>query len=435
MNDINKIIQELYSAYVKKDLVLMKSLLDEWKIIDANNPYLKKYEWLYDKLNSWWENNSKEEKIVQFWWKTIKCPHCGSNLSLSENNKKVIEDFKAWNSKELNFKCKYCNTEFKWSETWLKPLYLNISVWNEITLDNKKYRVSWGARYIWNWQTRNSWKLEYIERILIDDKWDTYYLSESKAWWNEGWESGIEYQTEISRKIVPDFNLWELSENNVVINWSNHNITEICNVKVLEVYWENSKSFTIWEEIITYQLNYSWKDYVFEKEKTKSQVEVWVYHTWEVNDKDLRSWNIWYTQTNLANNSIIKVLLFLLISFLIPYFIFNWEKTIKEVTLNDIVNEKLSESKWLYKVNFSDIYKKDISDSTKRYDYWGIEHTIKYLDWIKFKVETQEDLDILKNILNWELDIKSLEIPNYTLDFTNQSFSSYFTGNTIINFK
>lgn len=437
MKDINKIVQELYWAYVDKNLDLMKSLLEEWKSIEPNNSYLKKYEALYDKLN-FWETKSIDNKIIQFWWKTIKCPHCWANLSLSENNKKVIQDFKAWNTKELNFKCQYCNTDFKWNEEWLKPLYLNISVWQEITLDNKKYRVSGWVRYIWNWKTRNHWKLEYIERILIDDKWDTYYLSESKAWWSEWWETWIEYQTEISRKIIPDFNLWELSENNVFINSKIYNITEICNVRVSQTYWENSKSYTIWEEVITYQLNYNWKDYIFEKEQTNSQKEIWVYHTWEINDKDLRNWNIWYNTFNnfkLSNFSFWKYFTFWIILFFLTFSFFGYEKTIKTITLNDLMNKNLSEIKWLYKVNFSDIYKKDIFDSTTRYDYWGIKHTIKYLDWIKFKIETQNDLDILKKILNWELDIKSYQIPNYNLDFTNQSFSSYFTWNKIVNFK
>jgi len=440
MKDINKIIQELYLAYVKKDLILMKSLLDEWKNIDTNNIYIKKYEDLYNKLNSNNQdiNNIPKERIVKFWWKTIKCPHCWANLALTEDNRKVIENFKSWDLKELNLKCSYCNTEFKWNTKWLKSLYLNISVWNEITLDNKKYRVSWWVRYIWNWKTINSWSLEYIERILIDEKWDTYYLSESKAWWNEDWESWIEYQTEISRKIVPDFNIWELSQNSIIINNNNYRITEICEVIAKEVYGENSKSFTIWEKITTFRLNYNWKDYIFEQEETNNQKELWIYHTWEVNDRDLRSWNIGYSKTNklkIFNFSFWKSLLAWAVLFFISLTFFSCEKNIKEVTLNDITNKNLSEVKWLYKINFSDIYKKDISESTTRYDYWGIKHTIKYLNWIKFKIETQEDLDILKQILDWNLDIKSWQIPKYNLDFTNNSFSSYFTWNTIINFK
>ena len=436
MEEINKIIKKLYDAYIKKDLESMKSLIDEWKKIDTNNSYLKKYESLYDKLNSTKENiDSSEEKIVKFWWKTIKCTHCWSNLSLTENNKKVLEDYTAWITKELKFKCNYCATEFSWNDKWLKPIYLNISVWQEITLDNKKYRVSGGVRYIWSWQTGNSWKLEYIERILIDDKWDTYYLSESKAYWQEDGESGVEYQTEISRKIVPDFNLWELSEYKIFIDWNSCNITEVCSVVAIEAYWENSKSYTIWEEITTYQLKYKWKDYVFEKEKTNSQQEIWVYHTWEVNDRQLKNWNIGYNSLKLNNSFFGKTIVFSILLIVIWYFILNHEINIKEVTLADITNKNLSEVKWLYKVNFSDIYKKDISDSTTRYDYGWIRHNIKYLDWIKFKIETQNDLDILKKILSWELDIKSSQIPNYGLDFSKNTFSSYFTNNKIINFK
>lgn len=373
MRDINKIIQDLYGAYVKKDIALMKTLLEEWKSIDANNSYLKKYEALYTTLDSWSEKKvmNGEFKTVLFWWKIIACPHCGSNLSMSEKNKKVIEDYKAGITKTLNFQCKYCNTQFIWNNVWMKPLYLNISVWQEITLDNKKYRVSGWARYMWSWKTRNTGRLEYIERILIDSSGDTYYLSESKAWWSEWWESWIEYQTELSRKIVPEFNVWELTEFNIVINNNNYDIEEICEVGVKEVYGENSKSYTIWESVKTYQLKYSGKSYVFEKEQTKNQQEIWVYHTWEVNDKNLRSGNIWYQATSWFKPTFGATVVLMIISFVISFFLFASESTIKEVKVNEISEKTLSEVQWLYKVNFSDTYKKDVSDSTTRYDYGG----------------------------------------------------------------
>lgn len=451
MRDINKIIQELYGAYVKKDIALMKILLDEWKAIDANNSYLKKYESLYHTLDSTHteslsQNTVSEEKIVQFWWKTIKCPHCGSNLSMSENNKKVIADYKAGITKVLNFQCKYCMTQFIWNNVWMKPLYLNISVWQEITLDNKKYRVAGWVRYMWTWETQNTGRLEYIERILIDSSWDTYYLSESKAWWNEWWESWIEYQTELSRKIVPEFNLWELTESNIVINNNNYNIEEICEVKVTEVYGENSKSYTIWESVKTYQLKYSGKSYVFEKEQTKNQQEIWVYHIWEVNDKNLRSGNIGYSQNywNIPNFTLLKWI-YIILLFIIPFSFFSCERTIKEVTLADITDKNLQEVQWLYKVNFSGIYKKDLSESLASYDYWGKKHIFQTLDGIKFKLESQNDLDILKKILSWDINIASAKVKNNDIYFTNvwehgswipsNSFSSYFTWNTILQFK
>jgi hypothetical protein len=238
---------------------------------------------------------------------------------------------------------------------------------------------------------------------------------------------------------VPEFNLWELNEKSISIDWKEYQITETCEVSISEVYWENSKSYTIWEHIKTYQLSYKWKDYVFEKEESSTQKEIWVYHTWEVDDKKLRKW--WLSYNDIAINKfsndkhfLLKV--FAVLTIWILSFLYFWcERTIKNVTLIDITNKELSEVKWLYKVKFSEIYKKDISESTKRYDYWGIKHTIKYLDWIKFRVKTQEDLDILKKILSWELDIQSQQIPKYNLDFTQNTFSSYFTQNEIINYK
>jgi hypothetical protein len=469
MKDINKVIQELYWAYVQKDFILMKSLLEEGKQIDPDNTYLKKYESLYNSQNSnnWTTSpETSQEKVVQFWWKTLQCPHCGGNLSMSDHNKKSIEEYKAWNSKDLNFICKYCNTNFTWNQTWMKSLYLNISVWHEITLDNKKYRVCGWIRYVWTWETDNSGKLEYIERILVDDKGDTYYLSESKAWWNEWWESWIEYQTEISRKIVPDFNIWWFNQNSILLDGTHHTITEICSVKALESYGENSKSYTLWEEITTYQLNYKGKNYIFEKEKTKNQQEIWVYHTWEINDTNLRNGNIWYNQNasplnfdlwNLQNLSsflgknyiiwsstalktpssilpIWKIILFFVVVF-ISFQFMSCERKVQDVNIQDLAGKDLQQAKWLYKIQFWETYKKDVSDSTKSYDYWGVNHTIKSLQGIKFKIETQKDLDLLKDISAWKLELQSSQIPTYTLDFSNKSFSQYFTDNSITNFK
>lgn len=443
MRDINKIVQDLYTAYLKKDFASMRLLIDVWKILEPNSPYIKKYEGLYQKLSdsntSNWYEELKQDKIIQIRWKTVKCPHCWANLSLSKKNEDELWKSSSTANINYNFECTYCKANFLWNIKGMVPLYLNISVWNEIRIEGKKYRVSWWVRYMGTWRTRDSGRLEYIERILIDSLGDTYYLSESKAWWNEMGESGIEYQTELSRKIVPEFNLWVFDERVVSINDNNYEITEVCKVRVSEVYGENSKSYTIWEEVSTYQFKYSWKNYVFEREETNTQKEIGIYHTWEINDKKTKNWNTWFNSPSLSwNLGTILIWLFIflwIIAFIIPFSILSFETKIKTTTLDELTSMSLIEARWLYKVDFSDIYKEKISESTTRYDYWWIKHTTKWLDWLKFKIETQEDIDVLKDILSGKVKIEAYQIPNYPLDFSSKTFADYFKNNTITNFK
>lgn len=54
---------------------------------------------------------------------------------------------------------------------------------------------------------------------------------------------------------------------------------------------------------------------------------------------------------------------------------------------------------------------------------------------MKFKVETQKDLDVLKDILEGKLDITQAQIPEYNLDLSSKSFSQYFTDNSLVHFK
>lgn len=475
MDEINNIIKNLYEAYVKKDISLMKELIQKWKSIDPNNAYLKKYETLCEKLeNENWQENNNNQKVLQIWWKSIKCNSCWSNIWKTPENIQALEELKTWKS-TINLKCNYCNASFQYINKTLKPLYLNISIWKEITLDNKKYSITWWVRYVWTWWTRNSWKLEYIERILVDNAWDIYYLSESKAHWSEGWESWIEYQTELSRKIIPEFNLWEITDNYININWDLKAITEFWEVEVKEVFWENTKSYTIWEKIDTYQLNYNWKNFVFEKEKTKDQQEIWVYHTWEINDSELKSWintnniksNIWWYLVafimlvfifwlwikTIIILAIFVVLYFILkekaekwlllksffwwyVVFLISSWIYSWISNWEKTDLNKLVNQELSQTKWYYKIVINPSNKQVVKTWTTTYDNWWVKTTNTYLDGLNFKISSQKDIDLLKKINSWEFQINSESIPDYKVDFSNwTSFSDFFKNWNIFKLK
>lgn len=425
MKDINKIIQELYVAYIDKNNFLMKELIEKWKSIDLNNPYIKKYEVLYDKLVNPTQNNiSPDNNLNKILWKTIKCTNCWSNLSLSEKNKIEIEK---WQS-PFKFECIYCNSNFFWNSKWFKSLYLNISVWSSIEIESKKYKVSGWVRYSWSWSTNKTWDLDYIERTLVDNSWDIYYLSESKAFWDEFGEKWIECETEISRKIIPEFKLWNFNDKEIFINDLSIPITEKCSIFVVEIYGENSKSYTIGEEVSTYKFNYSWKNYIFEKEKTKSQNEIWIYHTWKTDiDND-------FQETKNYESRILNIF-FWFVVFLTFWVISYNDVYTKEVTLYDLSNKTLKEAQWLYRVNFSEAYKINIWDFSTKYEYWWIEHSVKNIEWIKFKIESQKDLDSIKDLLSWKIEVKSEDITEYNINFLDNNFLQYLTKNTITNFK
>ena len=126
MDEINNIIKNLYEAYVKKDISLMKELIQKWKSIDPNNAYLKKYETLCEKLeNENCQENNNNQKVLQIWWKSIKCNSCWSNIWKTPENIQALEELKTWKS-TINLKCNYCNASFQYINKTLKPLFLNI---------------------------------------------------------------------------------------------------------------------------------------------------------------------------------------------------------------------------------------------------------------------------------------------------------------------
>ncbi len=50
-------------------------------------------------------------------------------------------------------------------------------------------------------------------------------------------------------------------------------------------------------------------------------------------------------------------------------------------------------------LNFSSWYDKNkTTTSTSRYDYWGVRTYYKENTWIKFSIQTQEDIDLIKKI-------------------------------------
>lgn len=475
MNDINQIISELYVAYNAKDLEKWNILITKAKEIDENNVYLKKYIVLFD----WLKNNSNQNlsnsdtKIIKIKWKTLKCKFCGWNIWLTKQNTDSINLYSKDQSQNLKLICNYCGKENIFEtlqKNQFKSLYLNINIWDQVTINKKTYKVIWWVKYTWTWKTTNSWKLNYIEWIVLDESWDTYYYSESLSNWSEDWESWVEKETEISRKIIPDFGI-KLNWNSVLINWKKIKIYETCKVVVESSIWDNSKNYTIWEKIITKQFDYKWKKYILEYENTQNQSEIWIYETYHKED-DLNFFFIfiysyliamfyfWYTGILIAvfwvtsniwivtwsiiwiifvNSKLVdwkgfpkKIKIFyscLFIIILTSYFSFNffyYEKDIKKTDLETLTNSSLEKSKWLYKIDFNNDQKQIVNTKTQTYLKWGTKTTTKTLEWIKFKIETQNDLETLKKIKNQEIIIETYDNQSDHFDFWVNKISDYF---------
>ena len=280
--DIYQILNELYKVYVAKDCSSFKNLLDEAEKIDSDNVYLVKYKNLYNELC--WKNSSVNKKkinwkLIKYRWKTIKCPHCWAPLTESEYNKKVIEDFKAWKITVLKFKCEYCWSEFVWSYTGIKPLFLkDISVWKDYEINWEKYRVSWVVQYAGLWEEDGDrWELVYNEYILYDRNWDICRLSESESkWWN--WTSyEIEREIELSKKVDFPYKIDDIAENYIKIESKTVYFKEKDKVVVKKIYWEVGKWYKIGENVRLYVFDRNWKEYVLEKEETSSNKEVGIY--------------------------------------------------------------------------------------------------------------------------------------------------------------
>ncbi len=305
--------KELYQAYENKDCNKFKVIWTNLSDEDKNGPYFSKYQSLYSNLCP---SSNKKWKIL-LKWKTIKCPHCGSGISKSTFNLESIKKLKQW-AKIINFVCNYCGTDFTWSKKPFKTIFSDYTVWKEIKIKWNTYKLSWAVKYkwtykeIWEW----GWYLKYVEWLAYNEKWELFYISESR--------SKDDYWTydsiEISKKVNFPFVIFNYDDYSIKTNlWTFEN-KETDTIKVSEIYGEVNKSYKIWEEIKIY----NFQDYSLEIEATDNGIErnlyqrVWkiksnqkehTSETWDISDKLWIDNNFWA----------IDVIFFILSLIICPY--------------------------------------------------------------------------------------------------------------------
>ena len=442
IRNISLVLKELNDVYTSKDCMKMRKLLDEAVLLDPKNIYLDKYEKLYDSI-CWKEIDGKMikwGKLIKFKWRTIKCTHCGANVWMSTINKIIVEDYLTKKTKELKFRCKNCNTNFVWKPVTLPSLFSDIRVWEKKEFNWVKYNVTWWVKYKGKWKEKtNIWDLTYIEWLLVDPKGEIMYFSESKADWSEDWESWVEKETEFSCKAIPDFDILELTDNNIKTSVWEFPIKEIDDVKVVSIIWENSKSYTIWEKVKTYSFLQDWLQYILEKEESGTQREINLYKTVVDNakyagDKKLNWIFEWFNNAKEKSNrwmifvgAILLLAFPILLILAIPLFLIhkyvdpNKFKNIAKIswilfvwflstftflwlehttTADKLINSDVKSVKWTYSVKLPNQLIDEETIKSTSYSRWGTRHYKKWKTWLKFTIKSEKDQQILRDLLS-----------------------------------
>ncbi len=445
--EIKEKLQEISKLFSAWNYDQAKKLNDEILKQDPNNIYAKKYDTLINSkigTQTW-------NKIPKVMWKQLKCPHCVSRIPNSSLTEQQQEKIKKWEYNNLEIKCPYCNTKFILQKKKEHSL-LWIKIWDTATIDNKKYRAVWYVKYVWTRTTyvawnRKSWgRLEYLEWMLLWEDNNYKYFSESIAYYH--WSREVEF--ELSEKHIPD---WKIEPNYdklyVSINWNKSYFEEVDKIKVSSVYWENSKSYTIWEDVKLYDTG----SIVIEKESAWTQSEVWIYKGKTIYKSDAaklfgktyKPTYFWGNSKNaftndstkaipitvfilffLANFVSIVTVLLLITAVILIYVLYSYREKLKKETkialywvllipilwlaiIKPIVNliietktpislENIDISK-KYKIEFasSDLTQK-IQTSTKTYDYGGVRTYYSQNEWLKFSIASNEDMKIIEKI-------------------------------------
>jgi len=268
-------LNKVYSLYEKWDYNKAKEINDNILKEDPNNIYANKYQsLLLRKLKTF---NKKE--ITRVKWKQMKCPHCNSKIWFSALTNDQRLSIKNWNYNNLEIKCPYCHTKFILQKRKANSI-LWLKIWDKAIINNKTYRVTWYIEYVWTWyEWRYSGRLWYLEWILLWDKWEYIYFSE--WFFEDDWVRENEF--ELSSKVIP--------KNKIDLNW----YKEKNKLVVKSIYWENSKSFIIWEKVEIFDY---W-NYVLEKEWSWRQKEVWFYTKKSISHKE--ACNIFNKEFNIRS--------------------------------------------------------------------------------------------------------------------------------------
>ena len=380
--------KQLYQAYENKDCNTFKQLWSNLSPEDKNSPYFSKYQSLYSKLCP---PSDKKWKIL-LKWKTIKCPHCGAWISKSTFNLESIKKLKEW-TKQVDFVCNYCWTKFTWSKKPFKNIFSDYTVGKKVEINWNTYKIAWWVKYKWWYHETWEWngKLEYIEWLAYDKKWELFYISESRAQNNEWTYDEIE----ISKKVNFPFVIEDYDNYNIKTNKWDYLTKEIDTVRITEIYGEVNKWYKIWEEITIY----NFEDYSLEIEKTENWIERNLYQ--RVNTKI--PFNIW----SLVNSDkiweivIAFIIWFAVILPFISTFIsnillpsINNKKIISKITVRQIKNIWT----WYYEYDlFHPLTKTSYIES---YDYGWKKYKKSTLKWFKFSIKNSKDKELFSKFIH-----------------------------------
>jgi len=447
--DIKKELNQVFNLYSKGDYKTAQELNNKILEQEPNNVYWKKYaELLSAKISN---PNDKKAKVR---WKSLKCPHCLAKIPFSWLTEEQKNKIKSWKYNNLEIKCPYCYTKFVLQKKKAKSI-LWIKIGDIATIDWKKYRTTGYVEYrgYWYEDWYSEW-LKYIEWLLLWENNDYLYFSEWSS--SDDWVWSNEF--ELSEKYIPkEIGNIDYIRKIAEIDWKHLYAKEVDKLKVVSVYWENSKNTIIWEEVEIYDF---W-DIIIEKESSLRQREVGFYKTKEL------SWNkaakiFWKEYNNFSDiwkkvwkwfngDSIFSILIFVFIFWiqfiaLIPkeylfwwlwiiilwsfaYFFKDkfWEKwniilawfviiplsafLIFKPIFNSILDDKkvITLDKvdyWKkYELNFLDSsVKKEKVVSRTKYDYGWVKTYYERNDWLKFSVKDKEDLALIDKIKDITLD-------------------------------
>lgn len=447
-------LNKIYSLYMQGDYSQAKKYNDEILSLDANNIYAKRYEnLLIQKVKSQIEPERKWP-IPTVKWKSLKCPHCVSKIALSWLTQWQKDRIRNKDLDNLEIKCPYCHTSFMLQKKTVKSI-LWIKLWEQINYKQKTYRTVWYIEYNWKWYEWNySWKTYYIEWILL---WtDNSYLYFSEWYSIDDWEK--KYEFDFSQKNIPEDPMAvDFQNKKFTYSGTPIHMKEFSKVKVKSAYGENAKSFKIGEEIMLAPQKVNWKPYVYEQESSWNQTEVWIYLTDKVTENVARRyfnkatkkiikepqnfdylswmwqlifwWIFWvFFFQHIIGLKAILYILWIIILWLFVYNISKWQSsswsnwwmkvlliglfgpifmlTIVQPLTNFIIEKKeqvhieyLGMSK-KSELNFPSGFDKNQKIiSTTKYDYGGVKTYYQENSGIKFSVQSDEDVALIKKVI------------------------------------
>lgn len=300
-----------------------------------------------------------------------------------------------------------------------------IKIGDKAFYKGKDYRVVGSVLYKWYWyEGPYSGALGYLEWILLGA--DNSYLYFSEGYFMDEGEYNEIF--EISEKIIPDFEITGVNDKAILINGRWRDFSEKNIVRAAALYGENSKVFTVDEEVILLEFSHNWRDFILEKESAGRQSEAGIYESITVNEftvekmfgkNKIRKMMWWlssdreFLKMSLEIDGRTKKFLPSLAVLLLTMLTWGISYTVSEKLFqtNSIIKLQDIESGDKFRIPFSAELKwPEKITNTIRYDYGGVWHEYSQLEGLKFSVKTDADREILKKIYDWQASAKVQEI-------------------------